>query len=53
VLKNFWWEQLGPLQYWPTPEMREIVDVSGFLALNLLTNPVNAAIGGWVCWEEP
>ncbi len=53
VLKNYHWEQLGPLQYWPTPEMREKVDVSGFIALNLLTNPVNAAFGGWVCWEEP
>jgi hypothetical protein len=53
VLKNYYWEQLGPLSYWPTPEIREKLDVSGFIALNLLTSPANAAIGGWVVWEEP
>lgn len=52
ALKNFWWEQLGPLIYRPAPEDRIIVDISGRLALNLLTSPANAAIGGYVTWEE-
>ena len=52
ALKNFYWEQLGPLIYRPAPEDRIIIDVSSFLALNLLTNPASAAIGGYVTWEE-
>jgi hypothetical protein len=52
ALKNFWWEQIGPLIYRPAPEDRIIMDVSQFLALNLLTSPANAAIGGYVTWEE-
>lgn len=52
ALKNFWWEQLGPLIYRPAPEDRIIADLSGRLCLNLLTSPANAAIGGYVTWEE-
>lgn len=52
ALKNFWWEQLGPLIYRPAPEDRVIVDISARLALNLLTSPANAALGGYVTWEE-
>ena len=52
ALKNFWWEQLGPLIYRPAPEDRIIMDVSGFLAMHLLTDPVNSAFGGYVTWEE-
>jgi hypothetical protein len=53
TLKAWRWSQQGELLYLPTPEMREITDVGGRMALNLV-----AALGagrswsGWVCWEE-
>jgi hypothetical protein len=52
VLENFYWEQLGPLVHWPTPEDRYEIAVSGRIGLHLLTNPVNAAFGGFAKWEE-
>jgi hypothetical protein len=52
VYKNFWWEQLGPLVYRPAPEDRIVIDNFARIALNLLTNPQNSAIGGYVTWEE-
>lgn len=52
ALRQFLWEQLGPLIYRPAPEDRIIMDVSSFLALNLQTNPANSAFAGFVVWEE-
>ena len=52
VLKNWYWEQLGPLDYLPTPEMQPTAEVTNGFALRLLTNPTNAAFGGYVVWEE-
>jgi hypothetical protein len=53
VLMGFKWEQLGPLLYMPTPEMRIVVDAGTYLCLNIQS--ALAATTGWsgyVCWEE-
>jgi hypothetical protein len=53
ILNSWQWSQQGELLYLPTPEMRDVISVSSFLALNLQT-----ALGGtrtwsgWVRWEE-
>lgn len=53
ILNGWTWSQQGELLYLPTPEMRDVISVSSFLALNLQT-----ALGGtrtwsgWVRWEE-
>jgi hypothetical protein len=53
ILKSWYWSQLSPLVYLPTPEDRVIVSPSGRLCLNLQT-----AVGstrnwsGYVVWEE-
>lgn len=53
VLMEFTWEQLGPLVYLPTPELRPTVQESGRIALNLLTALGGSTIWtGWVAWEE-
>ena len=52
VLANYFWEQLGPLIHRPAPEDRVIVDVSTFLALQLLTSPGGISVGGYIIWEE-
>ena len=52
ILKGWQWSQQGELLYLPTPEMRPVMSVSSFLALNLQT-----ALGGtrtwsgWVAWS--
>jgi hypothetical protein len=52
ALKNFYWEQLGPLIYRPAPEDRIVWNNTLRLALHLGTNPANVAIGGYVTWED-
>lgn len=53
ILQGFQWSQQGELLYLPTPELRPVMSVSGFLALNL-----QVALGGtrtwsgWIKWEE-
>lgn len=52
-LMAFKWEQLGPLEFLPTPEMRIIIDPGTFLCLNI-NSALAGTIGwsGWICWEE-
>ena len=52
IFCEYHWEQMGPLIYLPTPEMRITLDVSTRIALNLQTNPASVTFSGWVCWEE-
>lgn len=53
VLAHFEWEQLGPLVFLPTPELRPKVQESGRIALNLQTAlGGSTAMSGWVAWEE-
>jgi hypothetical protein len=53
ILMGFKWEQLGPLRYIPTPEMRITVDAASFLCLSLQTAlTTTTGWSGWVCWEE-
>jgi len=47
------WEQLGPLQFIPTPEMRIVVDAGTFLCLNTQSGlGTTTGWSGWLCWEE-
>lgn len=53
ILIGWKWEQLGPLLFMPTPEMRPVIDAAAFLSLNLQS--ALAGTTGWsgyVCWEE-
>lgn len=52
ILMRWWWEQLGPLVYRPAPEDRIVIEVSSYLGLQLNTSPANAALAGYVIWEE-
>lgn len=53
VLAAFQWEQLGPLIYLPTPEMRPIVQESGIIVLHLGTAlGATTSMSGFVIWEE-
>jgi hypothetical protein len=53
VLGAWQWEQLGPLTYLPTPEMRPVVQESGIIVLNLGTAlTATTAMSGYVVWEE-
>lgn len=53
ILMGFKWEQLGPLSFLPTPEMRPVIDAGAFLCLNIQS--ALAGTTGWsgyICWEE-
>lgn len=53
ILMGWKWEQLGPLDFLPTPEMRPVVDAGTFLCLNIQS--ALAGTTGWsgyICWEE-
>ena len=53
ILLGFKWEQLGPLQFIPTPEMRPVVDAGTFLCLNIQSALAGTTgMSGWLCWEE-
>jgi hypothetical protein len=53
VLNSWQWSQQGELLYLPTPEMRPIISVSGFLALNLVAGPAATRTwSGFVTFEE-
>lgn len=52
LLKCFRWEQLGPLVYIPTPAMQIQAHSTGIIALHGLTSFANAALDGYVVWEE-
>lgn len=52
-LVSFYWSQLSPLQWLPTPEGRIVVPPSGIVVLNLAT--AVAATRSWsglLQWEE-
>lgn len=53
IMMGWKWEQLGPLSFIPTPEMRITVDAGTFLCLNI-QSALAATTGwsGWLCWEE-
>ncbi len=53
IIMGWKWEQLGPLEFLPTPEMRITLDAGAFLCLNI-QSPLAATTGwsGWICWEE-
>ena len=53
IMMGWKWEQLGPLRFLPTPEMRIVVDAGTFLCLNI-QSALGATTGwsGWICWEE-
>ncbi len=53
VFETHYWEQMGAWVHRPVPEERYVMDVATVWALNLLTNPVNAAFGGKIVWKEP
>lgn len=52
TLKTWQWEQLGPLVYMPIPEARLVSEVSQGFSLNVTASPANAALGGYIIWEE-
>lgn len=53
ILQTFEWEQLGPVGMIYTPEMRILMQESGFLKLNLETALGATTVwNGWLCWEE-
>lgn len=53
IIMGWKWEQLGPLQFLPTPEMRIDVDAASFLCLNIQSSlAATTGWSGWVCWEE-
>jgi hypothetical protein len=53
VLAHFHWEQLGPLVFLPTPELRPMVQEGGRIAVNLQTALAGTTVwSGWVAWEE-
>ncbi len=53
ILNGWQWSQQGELLYLPTPELREVMSVSSFLALNLQTAAGGTRTwSGWVRWEE-
>jgi hypothetical protein len=53
ILMGWKWEQLGPLQFIPTPEMRPVLDAGAFLCLNIQSALAGTTgWSGWVCWEE-
>ena len=53
ILMGFQWEQLGPLIYLPTPEMRPVVQQNGFLALNLQSAlAATTNWSGYLVYEE-
>lgn len=53
VMKAWFWSQLSPLIYLPTPEERVIVSPSGRVALNLQTAVASTRNwSGFVVWEE-
>ena len=53
IIMGFKWEQLGPLLYLPTPEMRITVDAASFLCLNIQSGLAGTTgWSGWICWEE-
>lgn len=53
ILLGFKWEQLGPLQFIPTPEMRPVVDAGTFICLNIQSALAGTTgMSGWLCWEE-
>ena len=53
VIQGWQWEQLGPLTMLYTPEMRIVVQPSGFLALHLSTVLGATTLwSGYVAWEE-
>ena len=53
IIMGFKWEQLGPLLYLPTPEMRITVDAASFLCLNIQSALAGTTgWSGWICWEE-
>ncbi len=53
VIAGFQWEQLGPLTFMPTPEMRPVVQESGIIVLHLETAlGATTNMSGWVIWEE-
>jgi hypothetical protein len=53
ILMGWKWEQLGPLVFLPTPEMRPVLDAGAYFCLNI-QSALAATTGwsGWVCWEE-
>ena len=53
ILKAWYWSQLSPLIYLPTPEEQVIVSPSGRVALNLLTAVASTRNwSGFVKWAE-
>ena len=53
VLAGYQWEQLGPLIFQPTPELRPILQESGIVALHLQTAlAATINMSGFVVWEE-
>jgi hypothetical protein len=53
VLQAWYWSQLSPLVYLPTPECRPVVAVGGYLGLHLGTAVgAERAWSGFLTWEE-
>lgn len=53
ILYGWQWSQQGELLYLPTPEMRPVVSVSSYLALNLVAAPgASRTWSGSVTFEE-
>lgn len=53
IIMGWKWEQLGPLLYLPTPEMRITLDAAAFLCLNIQSALAGTTgWSGWICWEE-
>lgn len=53
VLLEWYWSQLSPLVYLPTPEARIVVPPSGIVVLNLATAPAaTRSWSGFLKWSE-
>lgn len=53
VLREWYWEQLGPLVFMPSPALQPIVDAGGRIALELMTAlGATQSWSGTVVWEE-
>jgi len=53
IMMGWKWEQLGPLDFLPTPEMRPVIDAGTFLCLNIQSALVaTTGWSGYLVWEE-
>jgi len=53
IMMGWKWEQLGPLRFVATPQMRIVIDAGTFLCLNIQSALAGTTgWSGWLCWEE-